>query len=187
MSNTGTARAGTTVFRRRSSPKGNTTTFERFHLATLTRRKRSSTDICKPSGATPPRSKKLMPRQPGTETGNGCPQLRRSRTTPDHGDGLQQRQTARTSRGYRRPPDHQGRRRRKWRTRYGAQCSGAGASTLGTLSNGQFEKTVNVPDKQDWKRDDLRAIVLVQDASDDLFHGGASLPSSFTAPSAAGR
>ena len=29
--------------------------------------------------------------------------------------------------------------------------------TLGTLSNGKFEKTVSVPDKQDWKRDDLRA------------------------------
>lgn len=60
--------------------------------------------------------------------------------------------------------------------------------TLGTLSNGKFEKTVNVPDKSDWKRDDLRAIVLVQDASDDVIRGAASVPFVVhTPPSAAGR
>ena len=48
--------------------------------------------------------------------------------------------------------------------------------TLGMLSNGKFEKTVRVPDKSDWKRDDLRAIVLVQDAGDDVIRGAASLP-----------
>lgn len=47
--------------------------------------------------------------------------------------------------------------------------------SLGTLSNGKFEKTVSIPDKQDWKRDDLRAIVLVQDAGDDVIHGAASV------------
>lgn len=59
--------------------------------------------------------------------------------------------------------------------------------TLGTLSNGKFEKTVNVPDKQDWKRDDLRAVVLVQDASDDVIHGAASLPFVVHPPAASGR
>ena len=60
--------------------------------------------------------------------------------------------------------------------------------SLGTLSNGKFEKTVNVPDKQDWKRDDLRAIVLVQDASDDVIHGAASRALRRAhSPSAAGR
>ena len=59
--------------------------------------------------------------------------------------------------------------------------------TLGTLSNGKFEKTVSVPDKPDWKRDDLRAVVLVQDANDDVIRGAASLPFVVHTPSAAGR
>jgi len=59
--------------------------------------------------------------------------------------------------------------------------------SLGTLSKGKFEKTVNVTDKQDWKRDDLRAVVLVQDTNDDVIHGGASLPFVVHTPSAAGR
>jgi hypothetical protein len=59
--------------------------------------------------------------------------------------------------------------------------------TLGTLSNGKFEKTVSVPDKQDWKRDDLRAIVLVQDASDDVIRGAASVPFVVHTPTASRR
>jgi len=47
--------------------------------------------------------------------------------------------------------------------------------SLGTLSNGRFEKTVNVPDRSDWKKDDLRAIVLVQNESDDSIRGAASV------------
>ncbi len=58
---------------------------------------------------------------------------------------------------------------------------------LGTVSNGHFEKTVNLPDKQDWKRDDLRAIVLVQDANDDAIRGAASLPYTAHSAAAAGR
>jgi hypothetical protein len=48
--------------------------------------------------------------------------------------------------------------------------------SLGTVSNGRFEKTVNLHDNSDWKRNDLRAIVLVQDESDDAIRGAASLP-----------
>jgi hypothetical protein len=59
--------------------------------------------------------------------------------------------------------------------------------SLGTLSNGKFEKTVNVPDKSDWKTDDLRAIVLVQDESDDSIRGAASVPFNAHATTATGR
>lgn len=59
--------------------------------------------------------------------------------------------------------------------------------SLGTLSNGKFEKTVNVPDKSDWKKDDLRAIVLVQDESDDSIRGAASIRFISHTPATAGR
>jgi hypothetical protein len=58
---------------------------------------------------------------------------------------------------------------------------------LGTVSNGHFEKTVKLPEKPDWKRDDLRAIVLVQDANDDVIRGAASLPYAAHSAAAAGR
>ncbi len=57
---------------------------------------------------------------------------------------------------------------------------------IGTLSNGRFEKTVNVSDKSDWKKDDLRAIVLLQDESDDSIRGAASVPFNTHATAAAG-
>jgi hypothetical protein len=59
--------------------------------------------------------------------------------------------------------------------------------TIGTLSNGRFEKTVNVPDKSDWKKDDLRAIVLLSDESDNSIRGAASVPFSTHATAATGR
>jgi len=58
---------------------------------------------------------------------------------------------------------------------------------LGTVTNGRFEKTVNLPDKSDWKRDDLRAIVLVQDSNDDVIRGAASLPFPALTAAVAGR
>lgn len=58
---------------------------------------------------------------------------------------------------------------------------------LGTVTNGRFEKTINLSNKTDWKRDDLRAIVLVQDASDDVIRGAASLPYTVHTAPAGGR
>jgi hypothetical protein len=58
---------------------------------------------------------------------------------------------------------------------------------LGTVTNGRFEKTINLANKTDWKRDDLRAIVLVQDASDDVVRGAASLPYTVRTAPAGGR
>ena len=59
--------------------------------------------------------------------------------------------------------------------------------SLGTVSDGKFEKLVTVPDKPDWKRDDLRAIVLVQDAGNDVIRGAASVPFTAHATTAVGR
>jgi hypothetical protein len=59
--------------------------------------------------------------------------------------------------------------------------------SLGTVSNGRFDKTVNVPDDPGWKRDDLRVVVLVQDAGDDVIRGAASLPLIAHPPTDAGR
>jgi hypothetical protein len=47
--------------------------------------------------------------------------------------------------------------------------------SLGTLSKGRFEKTVSVAGRPDWKRHDLRVIVLVQDESDNAIRGAASV------------
>jgi len=45
---------------------------------------------------------------------------------------------------------------------------------VGTTANGQFEKIVSTHSKRDWKQDDLRAIVIVQDADSGEIHGAAS-------------
>jgi hypothetical protein len=45
---------------------------------------------------------------------------------------------------------------------------------VGTVTNGQFEKIVSTHSKSDWKQDDLRAIVIVQDADSGEIHGAAS-------------
>jgi len=46
---------------------------------------------------------------------------------------------------------------------------------LGTTSDAHFEKTVNAKIKPDWKPQDLRAIVLVQDQSSGQIEGAASI------------
>jgi hypothetical protein len=48
--------------------------------------------------------------------------------------------------------------------------------SLGTLSNGQLEKTVKIPTNREWKGTDLRAIVLVQDKNSGAMLGAATLP-----------
>jgi len=47
---------------------------------------------------------------------------------------------------------------------------------LGATSNGRFNRTVTVPDRNGWKAEDLRVVVLVQDASSGGIHGAASIP-----------
>jgi hypothetical protein len=44
---------------------------------------------------------------------------------------------------------------------------------LGSTSDAKFEKTVNVPQKSDWKKSDLRAVVFVQNASTGEVLGAA--------------
>ena len=47
--------------------------------------------------------------------------------------------------------------------------------SLGSTSNGKFETTVNLPAKSDWKKQSLRAVVLVQNGSSGLILGAASI------------
>jgi len=58
---------------------------------------------------------------------------------------------------------------------------------LGATSDAKFDKTVNVPDKPDWKKGDLRAIVLVQNPSSGQILGAAEVPYAEAVPSVAGR
>jgi hypothetical protein len=46
---------------------------------------------------------------------------------------------------------------------------------LGSTSDGHFDKTISAKTKSDWKQQDLRAIVLVQDQSTGQIEGAASL------------
>jgi len=48
--------------------------------------------------------------------------------------------------------------------------------SLGSPSDGHFEKTLGFKVKPDWKPQDLRAIVLVQDQSTGKIQGAASIP-----------
>ncbi len=59
--------------------------------------------------------------------------------------------------------------------------------TLGTTSNGKFETTASLPAKSDWKKQDLRAIVLVQNTGSGLILGAASIPYQPESPAAVGR
>jgi hypothetical protein len=52
---------------------------------------------------------------------------------------------------------------------------------LGVTSDGKFDKSVSLPDKSGWKKDNLRAIVLVEDSSSGAIVGAAELP--YAAPS----
>jgi hypothetical protein len=47
---------------------------------------------------------------------------------------------------------------------------------LGNTSNGKFEKTISLPEKSDWKKEDLRAVVLVQNTSSGQILGAADIP-----------
>ena len=47
---------------------------------------------------------------------------------------------------------------------------------LGTTTDGKFDKTVNLPDKSDWKKENLRAIVLAQDPTSGTILGAAEIP-----------
>lgn len=58
---------------------------------------------------------------------------------------------------------------------------------LGSTSDGKFNKTVNLPDKSDWKKGNLRAIVLVQNPDSGQIFGAASIPYAPESPAAAGR
>ena len=46
---------------------------------------------------------------------------------------------------------------------------------IGKTADGRFEKTVSVPLGHDWKKPDLRAIVLVQDTNSGVIEGAASI------------
>ena len=59
--------------------------------------------------------------------------------------------------------------------------------SLGSTSDGKFETTVNFPAKFDWKKQSLRAVVVVQNPSSGLILGAASIPYPLENPSAAGR
>lgn len=59
--------------------------------------------------------------------------------------------------------------------------------SLGTTSNSKFEKTVALPNKSDWKKEDLRAVVLVQDPKSGVILGAATIPYVESQPAATGR
>ena len=59
--------------------------------------------------------------------------------------------------------------------------------TLGSTSDGKFETAVKLPAKSDWKKADLRALVLVQNRSSGLILGAASIPYPTESASAAAR
>jgi len=47
---------------------------------------------------------------------------------------------------------------------------------LGTTTNGKFDKTVNLPENSDWKKDRLRVVALAQDPKSGTILGAADLP-----------
>lgn len=58
---------------------------------------------------------------------------------------------------------------------------------LGATTDGKFDKTVNLPDKSDWKKENLRAVVLAQDPNSGVILGAAEVPYTPEAPAVAGR
>jgi len=54
---------------------------------------------------------------------------------------------------------------------------------LGSTADGKFDKTVSLPDKSGWKKDNLRAIVLVQNPGSGAILGAAEVPYAATASS----
>ena len=58
---------------------------------------------------------------------------------------------------------------------------------VGSTSDDKFDKVINLPDKSDWKKPDLRAIVLVQNPHSGEILGAAQIPYSAAVPAATGR
>ena len=58
---------------------------------------------------------------------------------------------------------------------------------VGSTSDEKFDKVINLPDKSDWKKPDLRAIILVQNPSSGEILGAAQLPYSATVPASGSR
>jgi hypothetical protein len=58
---------------------------------------------------------------------------------------------------------------------------------LGNTADGKFETTVDLPAKSDWKKLDLRAIILVQSPDSGQILGAASIPYSAASQAAVGR
>jgi hypothetical protein len=58
---------------------------------------------------------------------------------------------------------------------------------VGSTSDDKFDKVINLPEKSDWKKPDLRAIVLVQNSSSGEILGAAQIPYSPPATTAGGR
>jgi hypothetical protein len=58
---------------------------------------------------------------------------------------------------------------------------------VGTTSDDKFDKVINLPDKPDWKKPDLRAIVLLQNPSSGEILGAAQIPYAAPASAAGGR
>jgi hypothetical protein len=58
---------------------------------------------------------------------------------------------------------------------------------VGSTSDDKFDKVINLPRKPDWKKGDLRAIVLVQNPSSGEILGAAQVPYSTAVPGSGGR
>jgi len=58
---------------------------------------------------------------------------------------------------------------------------------VGSTSDDKFEKVINLPDKSDWKKPDLRAIVLAQNPSSGEVLGAAQLSYAAPVPATGGR
>ena len=58
---------------------------------------------------------------------------------------------------------------------------------LGNTADGKFETTIDLPAKSDWKKQDLRAAVIVQDPASGQIVGAASIPYPAASSATAGR
>jgi hypothetical protein len=58
---------------------------------------------------------------------------------------------------------------------------------LGNTTSGGFQTTVNFPAKSDWKKQNLRVVVVVQNPSSGQILGAASIPYPLESPSPVGR
>jgi hypothetical protein len=58
---------------------------------------------------------------------------------------------------------------------------------VASTSEEKFDKTVTLPDKSDWKKPDLRAIILVENPSSGEILGAAQIPYLTAVPATTGR